>query len=256
MLTILFFLLLFGVQNIESYTINIELRKVYASDQMYRNKIDSLSRCGASYDVIHSYLKKQIELDSINVMKVVPLVNKILARNLWELEDISYKACFLVIHHSDLDLSIYKEFIGIIHQKGYISSIEYAMFIDREHIQDSKAQIYGTQSIAINNELYLYPITEGYKTQWRIIGEKFPRGLHKDFKHGPVILGEEKFCLIVVSKTTHSREFRCNGTTIYVGKEPIYMLMNKADLPKVYYIGKEKYDIVFKENADFLILKI
>ena len=172
------FLILFNViiasivaQNKNTLKIaNTILEKAYDDDQ---NSRDSIVVMQNRNDInTAEYKKLFIEMnnhDSINQLIVFPVLDKY---GWLGQPKVSEKACrsyFYIIQHAQIDKQI-KYYQQVIHAYSakYISSSEYAMFVDRVNVRQNKFQEYATQTeIDQFGNMTLYPVIDINRLDYR-----------------------------------------------------------------------------------------
>ncbi|MDR1054361.1 MAG: hypothetical protein LBL90_00675 [Prevotellaceae bacterium] len=101
-------------------------------------------------------LAKRIEQDSIHQTIIFPIIDKMLTGEIKELSNNGWRTCFLVLQHASLDAQLkYIDFITGGLKSGHIYNYEYLVFIDRVYTGLNKAQLFGSQVLALPNECYL-----------------------------------------------------------------------------------------------------
>ena len=105
-------------------------------------------------------LEKMKIQDSINQSVVLPIIDKYIDGEIEELSDTSWRICFLIIQHSDLEIQLrYADFITKYFNKGFIQNYEYLIFMDRINTKSNKAQPFGSQVAELPNGKYLiFPV--------------------------------------------------------------------------------------------------
>lgn len=157
-------------------SIQFLLEKAYLRDQRPRQTIDSLIRSniidGNKY---FQAIEDQQQADSINLIIVPPLIDKISESQLYDLDSMAYKACWIFIQHApDSIMHKYKKFINQLLEKKLISINSYMAYIDRGKVRQSKAQIYGWQFKRFSNGLTIqFPILAGFESEWRKLGLEY-----------------------------------------------------------------------------------
>ena len=157
-------------------SIQLLLKQAYQRDQRPRQTIDSLMRSGVIDG--NKYLpaiEEQERADSINLVTVPPLIDKIYESQLYDLDTMAYQACWIVIQHApDSIMHKYEDFIRQLVERKLISVSSYMAYIDRLQVRQSKAQIYGKQFKRFSNGLTIqYPILVGFETEWEKLGLEY-----------------------------------------------------------------------------------
>jgi hypothetical protein len=143
--------------------INTILEKAYDDDQNSRDSIVVLQKRNdvnsAEYRNLLIEMNKQ---DSINQLIVFPILDKY---GWLGQPKVSEKACrsyFYIIQHAQIDKQIkYYQQVMHAYSAKYISSSEYAMFVDRVNIKQNKFQEYATQTeIDQSGNVTLYPVID------------------------------------------------------------------------------------------------
>lgn len=154
------------------------LEEAYLRDQAPRLIIDSLMRNGVTDGaILLPAITQQREADSINIDLVLPIVDSIYRLGIYDLEPVAYKRCWVIIQHSNNEIQAkYTDFIKQLSKRKLISISSYMAFIDRLHVRQEKAQIYGYQfKRFFNGSLMQFPILEGQKKEWKKLGTKYKR---------------------------------------------------------------------------------
>lgn len=157
-------------------SIQLLLKQAYQRDQRPRQTIDSLMRSGIIDGSKYlQAIEEQQQADSLNLIIVPPLIDKISESQLYDLDSMAYKACWIVIQHApDSIMYKYKNFIKQLVEKKLISVYSYMAYIDRGKVRQSKAQIYGWQFKRFSNGLTIqYPILVGFESEWRKLGLEY-----------------------------------------------------------------------------------
>ncbi|WP_455586700.1 hypothetical protein [Bacteroides sp.] len=163
-------------QDLKRDSIQIILEEAYQRDQAPRKIIDSLMRSGILDG--NKYLpaiEQQQRDDSMNLVLVPPLIDKICESQMYDLDSMAYEACWLVIQHApDSIMHKYEDFIKLLVVKKLISVDSYMAYIDRCKVRQSKAQIYGWQFKRFSNGLIIqFPILMGFETKWNELGLEY-----------------------------------------------------------------------------------
>ena len=151
--------------------VNTILEKAFDDDQNTRDTIIVLQkRNDTNTAEYRNMLIRMNKHDSINQLKVFPILDKYgwLGK-----PKVSEKACrsyFYIIQHAQIDkqLKYYRRVMQAYRAK-YISSSEYAMFVDRVNVRQNKFQKYATQTELdqLGNET-LYPVIDINRLDYRL----------------------------------------------------------------------------------------
>ena len=151
--------------------VNTILEKAFDDDQNTRDTIIVLQkRNDINTAEYRNMLIRMNKHDSINQLKVFPILDKYgwLGK-----PKVSEKACrsyFYIIQHAQIDkqLKYYRQVMQAYRAK-YISSSEYAMFVDRVNVRQNKFQKYATQTELdqLGNET-LYPVIDINRLDYRL----------------------------------------------------------------------------------------
>ena len=165
------FLILFNVVNLSIVAqnenalknANTILEKAFDDDQNIRDSIIVLQKSNDINTAEYRNLSEKMnQLDSINQLRVFPILDKYgwLGK-----PTVSEKACrsyFYIIQHAKIDKQLkYYQQVKQAYRAKYISSSEYAMFVDRVNVRQNKFQKYATQTELdqLGNET-LYPVID------------------------------------------------------------------------------------------------
>lgn len=149
------------------------LEEAYLRDQAPRLVIDSLMRSGATDGNLYlPAITQQREADSINIKVVSPIVDTLYKYEIYDLDSIAYKWCWIVIQHANNDVMVgYTDFVEQLANRDLISKSSYMKFVDRLEIQKERAQIYGYQFHRLaNGTMIQYPILKGRERRWKELG--------------------------------------------------------------------------------------
>ncbi|MCC8424196.1 DUF6624 domain-containing protein [Mucilaginibacter sp. UR6-11] len=171
-----FFILVFFLNTTSSFArdldtlnrknVNAVLERLFDNDQNGRDKpAIILKKYGADskeYQQAADELHKQ---DSINQKTVFNILDKYGWLPKSEISSKASNGIFYVIQHAGLDAQIkYEDIVMKAYSRKQIGDYEYAIFIDRLKMFESKNQIYGTQLGADNiGNLFLYPVEDTKK---------------------------------------------------------------------------------------------
>lgn len=136
-----------------------ELEEVYDLDQNIRNvDWDTISTREASI----TYSKKMIAIDSVNQLKVIPIIEQYGWLPKSKVGEKASSAVFYVVQHSDLEtIEKYLPQMEALAQQGEASATDAAKMRDRLLMFQGKKQIYGTQAAS-------WVRTEGGQVIWPI----------------------------------------------------------------------------------------
>jgi hypothetical protein len=149
------------------------LEEAYLRDQAPRLIIDSLMRNGVTDGNLYlPALTQQREADSINIEVVLPIVDTLYKDEIYDLDTIAYKWCWIVIQHANNDVMVgYTDFVEQLANRDLISKSSYMKFVDRLEIRKERAQIYGYQFHRLaNGTMIQYPILKGRERRWKELG--------------------------------------------------------------------------------------
>jgi hypothetical protein len=124
-----------------------ELQTVLNDDQKYRKMSDSVRKnYGQNSSQMLELRKLGLKADSINIAKLLPILDKYGWLSKEEVGEQGNDALFLVIQHSDLKTQLYyKPMMDKAVFEGKLRKSSYVMLVDRINVGQSKKQIYGTQ---------------------------------------------------------------------------------------------------------------
>ena len=151
--------------------VNTILEKAFDDDQNTRDTIIVLQkRNDINTAEYRNMLIRMNKHDSINQLKVFPILDKYgwLGK-----PKVSEKACrsyFYIIQHAQIDKQLkYYQQVMQAYRAKYISSSEYAMFVDRVNVRQNKFQKYATQTELdqLGNET-LYPVIDINRLDYRL----------------------------------------------------------------------------------------
>lgn len=172
------FLILFNMVSLSIFAqnkntlknVNTILEKAYDDDQNSRDSIIALQKRNdintAEYRNLLIEMNKQ---DSINQLIVFPILDKY---DWLGQPKVSEKACssyFYIIQHAQIDKQLkYYQQVMKAYRAKYISSSEYAMFVDRVNVKQNKFQKYATQTeIDQLGNMTLYPVIDINRLDYR-----------------------------------------------------------------------------------------
>ena len=150
--------------------VNTILEKAFDDDQNTRDSIIALQ---TRNDInTAEYRNLSIEMnkyDSINQLIVFPILDKY---GWLGQPKVSEKACrsyFYIIQHAQIDKQLkYYQQVMQAYRAKYISSSEYAMFVDRVNVKQNKFQKYATQTeIDQLGNMTLYPVIDIDRLDYR-----------------------------------------------------------------------------------------
>ena len=172
------FLILFNVVNLSIVAqnenalknANTILEKAFDDDQSIRDSIIVLQKSNDINTAEYRNLSEKMnQLDSINQLRVFPILDKYgwLGK-----PTVSEKAChsyFYIIQHAKIDKQLkYYQQVKQAYRAKYISSSEYAMFVDRVNVRQNKFQEYATQTeIDQFGNMTLYPVIDINRLDYR-----------------------------------------------------------------------------------------
>lgn len=140
----------------------LELRDMKIEDQQYRSyRSITVKRQELNYDEILSLLKIQSKYDSINQLKLLPILNKFGWPSISMVGKDGSQTAFLIIQHANNELQKkYVDKIKCLAKRQEADWESYASMMDRILIEEGKKQVYGTQFRynPTTNEQELFPI--------------------------------------------------------------------------------------------------
>lgn len=120
-----------------------ELLEIYRTDQHYR---EQLSKMGLSDPNFMNVWSKQSKIDSINLLRVIQIIDSIGYPGKSMVGETANEAVFLVIQHSELKYQEkYLPLIKKVAESGELAWKHVAKMIDRVLVEKGEKQIYGTQ---------------------------------------------------------------------------------------------------------------
>jgi len=151
--------------------VNTILEKAFDDDQNIRDSIIVLQKSNDINTAEYRNLSIEMnKIDSINQLRVFPILDKY---GWLGQPKVSEKACrsyFYIIQHAQIDrqLKYYRQVMQAYRAK-YISSSEYAKFVDRVNVRQHKFQKYATQTELdqLGNET-LYPVIDINRLDYRL----------------------------------------------------------------------------------------
>ena len=150
--------------------VNTILEKAYDDDQNIRDSIIALQKRNdintAEYRNLLIEMNKQ---DSINQLIVFPILDKYGWLGQPKVSDKSCRSYFYIIQHAQIDKQLkYYQQVMQAYKAKYISSSEYAMFVDRVNVRQNKFQEYATQTqIDQLGNMTLYPVIDINRLDYR-----------------------------------------------------------------------------------------
>jgi len=150
--------------------VNTILEKAYDDDQNIRDSIIALQKRNdintAEYRNLLIEMNKQ---DSINQLIVFPILDKYGWLGQPKVSDKSCRSYFYIIQHAQIDKQLkYYQQVMQAYRAKYISSSEYAMFVDRVNVRQNKFQEYATQTqIDQLGNMTLYPVIDINRLDYR-----------------------------------------------------------------------------------------
>ena len=151
--------------------VNTILEKAFDDDQNTRDTISVLQkRNDTNTAEYRNMLIRMNKHDSINQLIVFPILDKY---GWLGQPKVSEKACrsyFYIIQHAQIDKQLkYYQQVMLAYRAKYISSSEFAMFVDRVNVKQNKFQKYATQTELdqLGNET-LYPVIDINRLDYRL----------------------------------------------------------------------------------------
>lgn len=136
-----------------------QLDTIFNDDQLYRIQLDSvISKYGRNSDEMRKQIQLMNTVDSINLIKVINILNKYGWPSNKEIGERGSLTLFLVIQHAELETQ--EKYLPLIEkaaESGNLAVSNLALLKDRILLRNGERQIYGTQ-VAFNNESGLYYI--------------------------------------------------------------------------------------------------
>jgi len=128
-------------------TLGFELRKINYNDQVYRLQLDDTTRrYGSGSRQVKKLMAKMLAADSVNLLKVVAMLDKYGWLGPDQVGDDESAAQFFVIQHADL--KVQKHYLPLIQQAAKDGKAQWrwlALLEDRIAIREGHNQRYGTQ---------------------------------------------------------------------------------------------------------------
>jgi len=149
----------------------LELRDMKIEDQRYRSYTQfTVKRQELDYTETVSLLKIQATYDSINQVKLLPILDKVGWPTISMVGTDGSETAFLIIQHANIELQ--KKYLPVIKKLAKIKEVtwnDYALMKDRILVMEDKKQIYGTQSRfnSTTGELELFPIKHAKRVDKR-----------------------------------------------------------------------------------------
>ena len=126
-----------------------ELLEIYKSDQSSR---EQLSKIGPSDKDFMQLWRKQTSIDSINLLRIIAIIDSVGYPGKSMVGDIANEAAFYVIQHAEhKDREKYLPVIKKAADNGDLAWKHVAKMIDRIKVDRGEKQIYGTQMIPIKD---------------------------------------------------------------------------------------------------------
>lgn len=130
------------------------LDSVYYYDQKYR-KVNRR-------DLIKRYAKEINKIDSLNLIKVIPVIEKYGILGMGDIGMIGHMAIVMTIQHADL--AIQEKYLPLFKaalKRKKVMPSTYAMLEDRVATKNRKMQLYGTQVMLLSDgKAELFPVIE------------------------------------------------------------------------------------------------
>ncbi|WP_256012199.1 DUF6624 domain-containing protein [Desertivirga xinjiangensis] len=140
------------------------LDSILEMDQNYRSNLDSVTKeFGAGSPKTKEYYQKMHELDSLNLLKVRPIIDSIGWPGPYEVGNKGGLAIFLVIQHSNAEVQEkYLPLMRSAAMKGNAILANLALLEDRVAISNGRKQLYGSQVFVDpkTNSYFLAPIED------------------------------------------------------------------------------------------------
>lgn len=261
-------------QNPQRDSIKIILEEAYYRDQAPRQIIDSLIRTGILDGSEYlPLIEQQKQADSINLAVVLPIIDMIYESHLYDLDSMSYKACWTIIQHApDAVMHKYEEFIRQLVKRRLISLNSYMSYIDRCKIRQSKAQIYGWQFKRLSNGLIIqFPILLGVESAWKELGLEYKDSILITKDYNPKYMSgscinETQFMILgAVHSNDPNQSIEDVSITInrkeVINKDPsgfFKIIINKQDLPLTIKFStpnnSKKYTLKRNKEVDYVFL--
>lgn len=161
-----------GAQTIQTEeNVRSELERMYAADQRYRGKADSVrKRYGHDSREVRLLWQRQSRLDSLNMVRL----EEIIADHGWPersvFGDKAATAAFLVVQHASLEKQ--KQYLPMLREatrNGEAEKESVALLVDRVRVREGRPQLYGTQlrRDPKTSQLELYPIEDSAHVEKR-----------------------------------------------------------------------------------------
>jgi hypothetical protein len=251
---------------IDKQRINEVLKQAYELDQKYRRIVDSLMKAEIYNEELAVAAYEMKEQDKRNIELVLPIIDSIIHYRIDDLDTLSYKACYLVIQHADVDIhNKYVDFVHHLAQKGYIPSLNYAWFVDRLLVGQGKVQKYGVQAYRyINNVTLLYPVGIDYLESWNELGLEFDPKIWDNCKYSPALVSPNEFALLGFilhnSEGAEGIKVQVNESihTLTTSTGYFCLVFNKELIPNSIQIVTSSATVDYKldiaEDADFIVV--
>lgn len=251
---------------IDKQRINEVLKEAYELDQKYRRIIDSLMKAEIYNEELAVAAYEMKEQDKRNIELVLPIIDSIILYKIDDLDTSSYKVCYLVIQHADVDIhNKYVDFVCHLAHEGYISGLEYAWFVDRLLVGQGKVQKYGVQAYRyINNVTMLYPVGRDYLESWNELGLEFDPKIWDNCRYPPALLSPNEFALLGFildnSEGVEGVKVQVNESIHALTTSTGYfcLVFNKELIPDSIQIVTSSATVGYKldiaEHADFIVV--
>lgn len=241
------------------------LKEAYELDQAPRRSIDSLIRLNESDGNKYlPFIEQQKQNDSINQIKILPIIDYIFKSQVYNLDTFVYNNCWIIIQHApSYTLYKYKDFIKQLIEKNLISASSYMAYMDRCEVKKSKAQLYGYQHYRFpTGQVIQYPRKVGYEKRWKDLGLTYneslilPSGYGTKY-HCDICIDDTQFVIIgSVIRNSSCDTFEnisifINDKEIEVDSHGIFKsIVNKQDLPLILKFKTANYLQEYVVNGD------
>lgn len=159
--------------NTSTSKIEVKIKEAYTRDQGPRVILDSLIRAGETDgDILLPLIEQMKYNDSINREIIFPIIDRIIEKQLYDIDSSCFNTCWLVIQHAGIDnIMKYDAFVRDIAGRGLISKNSYMAFVDRQQVYMGKKQLYGIQLHRFpGGEIVQYPIDNNVQRNWNELG--------------------------------------------------------------------------------------
>lgn len=261
-------------QSFQRDSIQLVLEEAYYRDQAPRQTIDSLMRSstldGNKYLLA---IEQQEQADSVNLAVVLPIIDLIYESQIYDLDSMSYKACWTVIQHApDAIMHKYEDFVKQIAIRKLLSMHSYMAYIDRCKIRQSKAQIYGWQFKRMSNGIIVqYPMLTGVESRWKELGLEYKESLLIPEEYDPKYMSKTgidntQFAILgaitcnIPNQTVDDLSISINGVEVIKENHHAFfeVIISKQDLPAIIKFSTsddfEEYTIKLNDEMDYVFL--